>query len=92
MYLCMQLRMYTCMYVCMYVRVYVHMYICSYHSLISSQGAGGWSTEGIIQDDDPGLPVLCKTTHLTSFSVLQQQQLISAKAEVWSTVSYVIVI
>ena len=57
----------------------------------SSQDAGGWSTEGIIQDTDPVLPVLCKTTHLTSFSVLQQQ-LISAEAEVWPTVTYVTVV
>ncbi|XP_065895642.1 uncharacterized protein [Dysidea avara] len=31
---------------------------------------GGWSTDGIIQDSSPGLPVLCNTTHLTSFAVL----------------------
>jgi len=37
---------------------------------ISNQSTGGWSTEGIIQDNDPTLPVLCSTTHLTSFCVL----------------------
>ena len=50
----------------------------------STQGTGGWSTEGIIQDDNPVLPVLCNTTHLTSFSVLQQQPM-SAVAEVCFT-------
>ena len=36
----------------------------------SLQGAGGWSTYGIIQDDDPRSPVICNSTHLTSFAVL----------------------
>ncbi|XP_065894114.1 uncharacterized protein [Dysidea avara] len=37
---------------------------------LNNQTVGGWSTEGIIQDSSPGLPVLCNTTHLTSFTVL----------------------
>ena len=40
------------------------------YPFISNQSTGGWSTEGIIQDNDPTLPVLCHTTHLTSFCVL----------------------
>jgi len=36
----------------------------------SNQPKGGWSSEGIIQDSDPILPVFCKSTHLTSFAVL----------------------
>ena len=37
----------------------------------SGQTRGGWSTEGIIQDDDPSPPaVICNTTHLTSFTML----------------------
>ena len=31
---------------------------------------GGWSNEGIIQDSDPTSPVMCNSTHLTSFAVL----------------------
>ena len=42
----------------------------SIHYCCSSEAAGGWSSDGIIQDNDPSLPVVCKTTHLTSFSVL----------------------
>ncbi|XP_065895640.1 adhesion G protein-coupled receptor L4-like [Dysidea avara] len=37
---------------------------------VNGQTVGGWSTDGIIQDSSPGLPVLCNTTHLTSFAVL----------------------
>jgi len=36
----------------------------------SNRTRGGWSSEGIIQDDDPTQPVICNSTHLTSFSVL----------------------
>ena len=37
----------------------------------SNQTRGGWSMDGIIQDDDPSPPaVICNSTHLTSFSVL----------------------
>ena len=43
----------------------IHYYCCC-----SSEATGGWSSDGIIQDSDPSLPVVCKTTHLTSFSVL----------------------
>ena len=46
------------------------MYLYDYVSFISNQSKGGWSTEGIIQDNDPTLPVLCSATHLTSFCVL----------------------
>ena len=35
-----------------------------------NQTIGGWSSEGIIQSSNPGLPVVCNTTHLTSFAVL----------------------
>ena len=42
----------------------------SIHYYCSSEGRGGWSSDGIIQDNDPSLPVVCNTTHLTSFSVL----------------------
>jgi len=38
--------------------------------MYSNQTVGGWSSTGIIQDADPGLPITCNTTHLTSFSVL----------------------
>ena len=31
---------------------------------------GEWSSEGIIQDNNTTPPILCNTTHLTSFSVL----------------------
>jgi len=40
------------------------------HLVYSGQSRGGWSSEGIIQDDDNNLPILCNSTHLTSFSVL----------------------
>ena len=40
------------------------------HYYCSNEGRGGWSSDGIIQDSDPSLPVVCNTTHLTSFSVL----------------------
>ena len=36
----------------------------------SNEQVGGWSTDGIIQDADRKLPVLCSSTHLTSFCVL----------------------
>ena len=36
----------------------------------SLQGTGGWSNEGIIQDSDARSPVMCNSTHLTSFAVL----------------------
>lgn len=61
---------------------YVHMYVCSYVMYCeacsnglyayacSNQTVGGWSREGILQDTTPGLPVLCTTSHLTSFAVL----------------------
>ena len=42
----------------------------SIHYYCSSEAIGGWSSDGIIQDNDPSLPVVCNTTHLTSFSVL----------------------
>ena len=54
------------MYLCMYIRMYVYMY----YLMFSNQSTGGWSTEGIIQDNNPTLPVLCNTTHLTSFCIL----------------------
>ena len=38
--------------------------------MFSNQSRGGWSTEGIIQDNDDSLPILCNTTHLTSFCIL----------------------
>lgn len=39
-------------------------------SFYSNKTIGGWSSAGIIQDGDPGLPITCNSTHLTSFSVL----------------------
>ena len=42
----------------------------NYFTLHSGQTIGGWSTDGIMLDSSPGLPVLCNTTHLTSFAVL----------------------
>ena len=36
----------------------------------SNEQVGGWSTDGIIQDKDKRIPVLCNSTHLTSFCVL----------------------
>ena len=41
-----------------------------------NQSRGGWSIEGIKQDDNPNTKVTCVTTHLTSFSVL-----VSARAQ-----------
>ena len=35
-----------------------------------SNDTGGWSSDGIIQDNNPSPPVICRATHLTSFSVL----------------------
>ena len=46
------------------------MYVYMYYLMFSNQSTGGWSTEGIIQDNNPTLPVLCNTTHLTSFCIL----------------------
>ncbi|XP_065897929.1 adhesion G protein-coupled receptor L3-like isoform X2 [Dysidea avara] len=39
-------------------------------STLSNDDAGGWSSDGIIQDNNPSPPVICRVTHLTSFSVL----------------------
>lgn len=36
----------------------------------SDETTGGWSNEGIIQDSDPRSPIMCSSTHLTSFAVL----------------------
>ena len=52
--------------------------ICNIHSVhgeigltfYRNQTTGGWSNEGIIQDDDPRSPVMCNSTHLTTFAVL----------------------
>jgi len=38
--------------------------------LPSNDATGGWSSDGIIQDNNPNPPVVCRATHLTSFSVL----------------------
>lgn len=45
-------------------------YIICINFMFSNQSRGGWSTEGIIQDNDDSLPILCNTTHLTSFCIL----------------------
>ena len=42
--------------------------VCS--TLFSNQSTGRWSSSGIIQDNDHRPPVICRATHLTSFSVL----------------------
>lgn len=47
----------------------IKIYLCSL-SFYRNQTTGGWSNEGIIQDDDPRSPVMCNSTHLTSFAVL----------------------
>ena len=52
----------------LYLFISDHMLIL--YPFISNQSIGGWSTEGIVQDNDPTLPVLCHATHLTSFCVL----------------------
>ena len=40
-------------------------------NIMGSNGdTGQWSSDGIIQDDDPTPPVICRSSHLTSFSVL----------------------
>ena len=54
---------------CTYIYAYLLLLLCS------NQTIGGWSSEGIIQDSDPNLPVLCNTTHLTSFSILVSPKL-----------------
>ncbi|XP_065910263.1 uncharacterized protein [Dysidea avara] len=36
----------------------------------NNQSTGRWSSSGIIQDNDHRPPVICRATHLTSFSVL----------------------
>ena len=36
----------------------------------SNEQVGGWSTDGIMQDEDNRIPVLCNSKHLTSFCVL----------------------
>ena len=53
----------------MIVVIHVAISVCIY-VIFSNRSMGGWSTEGIIQDNDPALPVLCNTTHLTSFCIL----------------------
>ena len=52
-------------------------------SSYSNRSGGGWSTRGIIQDSDPRSPVVCNSTHLTSFAVL-----VSARSEDDSPVRY----
>ena len=52
-------------------------------SSYSNRSGGGWSTKGIIQDSDPRSPVVCNSTHLTSFAVL-----VSASSEDDSPVRY----
>ena len=52
-------------------------------SSYSNRTGGGWSTRGIIQDSDPRSPVVCNSTHLTSFAVL-----VSASSENDSPVRY----
>jgi len=49
------------------IKVNVYFLICV---LCSNQGTGRWSSDGIIQDNNPNPPVNCRATHLTSFSVL----------------------
>ncbi|XP_065914929.1 adhesion G protein-coupled receptor L3-like [Dysidea avara] len=39
-------------------------------STSSNDDSGGWTSDGIIQDNNPRPPVICSVTHLTSFSVL----------------------
>ena len=44
--------------------------VCLSSKFYSNQPKGGWSNEGILQDNDPTSPVMCNSTHLTSFAVL----------------------
>ena len=48
------------------------MFIILFFNLFNNslQATGGWSSEGIIQDSDPRSPIMCKSTHLTSFAIL----------------------
>ena len=51
--------------------MYVHaLPVLEMHLFCSNRRVGGWSSEGIIQDTDPDVPIICNSTHLTSFSVL----------------------
>lgn len=61
----------------MYIYTYVHCHnifsvtVSLYSYLFcSNRSVGGWSSEGIIQDTDLDVPIVCNSTHLTSFSVL----------------------
>jgi len=63
-----------------HIIIRVHTYV---HS---NQTKGGWSTEGIRQESDTSLPVLCSTTHLTSFSVLVSARGESNQEEVWHVI------
>jgi len=36
----------------------------------SNQTTGGWSSVGIVQDNNPGPSVQCIATHITSFAIL----------------------
>ena len=60
-----------------HIIIRVHTYV---------QTKGGWSTEGIRQESDTSLPVLCSTTHLTSFSVLVSARGESNQEEVWHVI------
>ena len=67
------INIYSCLYKYTYLRIFSCARRCIFivlYLFISNQSTGGWSAEGIIQDNDLTLPVLCRTTHLTSFCVL----------------------
>ena len=68
-------NVYTLVYVRRILAMYVYNKLASrklqcFVYVYSNQTVGGWSSEGIKQSSNPGLPVLCNTTHLTSFAVL----------------------
>ena len=48
----------------------LHNFLIVYMVFYSNRNTGRWSSDGIIQDENPSPPVICNSTHLTSFSVL----------------------
>ena len=66
--------------------------ICTYIRTYRNQIKGGWSSKGIIQDNNPDTKVSCASTHLTSFSVLISARAGSGKAGSRSEVSVYITV
>ncbi|XP_065910329.1 adhesion G protein-coupled receptor L3-like isoform X3 [Dysidea avara] len=59
------------------------------HESQSNQNTGRWSSYGIIQDNDPRPPVICNSTHLTSFSILVSSVDAAEDSPELRTISYV---